>query len=204
MIDYSGSKTIEEHSVSTHYSPSKSQSRYNEFYAKKKKQKLKKYQLKRSNTDKYLPPNLRSPTNEKNDNMTNNSDANIKNYSIALKSPNALNNERNNTIYIRPPDTSRTLPPNSARSNTYQEMNAFALQHSSQLYTSAEKEMALKRIVGAIASDDHIYPTGVLPIYQTDGFTYEQRTHCMILTGGCVLSAMVIFVAILAFMGYSG
>eukprot|EP01083_Nonionella_stella_P274814 933072_1 len=191
--------------IASPYTPSKSQSRYNDFYAeKKKRQQMVKHQLKRKNTDKYLPPHLRPPSAQDNynDNEIINPGPTIKPYSIALKSPNAIydQHEQQKKVIIHKQNNTK---PNGT---TYQDIQALALQQANHLQTSSEKELALKRIVGAAATSNPLilHAPGTLPIYQTDGFSFEQRTQCMVITGGAVVSLMVTFVAILALMGYSG
>ena len=91
-------------------------------------------------------------------------------------------------------------------SPTYQELQVMAMWHAYNLRTSSDREIALKRIVGAQGPRVNpliLHPTGTLPLYQTDDFSYEQRTKCMAITGTAIVSVMVIFVAILTVMGYS-
>ena len=205
MINYSnGDIVITEKELSK--SPSmlsiSAKSKYNEFYDKKKQlQKLSKHDIE-SNAEKYLPPNLRSARN---------SESNTKSHPIALSPAYRENiddkkeeNEKHKIVI----HSAARLRDNDIELNspTYQELQVMAMQHAYNLRTSSDREIALKRIVGAQGSRVNpliLHPTGTLPLYQTDDFSYEQRTKCMAITGTAIVSVMVIFVAILTVMGYS-
>ena len=178
-------------SIRSNYSISRSKSKYNEMYEKKKqREKNFKHRIK-SNTEKYLPPSLRSPKKDENINENVNSVAKVKSYSIALKSPN--DNKEKNVI------------PNG--SPKYKDVQIYALKEASKLHTSSEREFRLKQIVGAVPqqiNENVTFYNGTLQIYETDTFSFESRTQCMIITAIFIVSFMVAFVAILAVMGYSG
>ena len=171
---------------------SKQKSRYNEFYDKKKRrEKLFKHRIK-SNAEKYFPPNLRKSNNKK--------PQNVGTYSIELESP----NQRQNKTEI---NNNNMNEEKKIGSPTYKELQIIAMEQASNLHTSSEKQLAMKKIVGAVSIRDnplvdHI--SGTLPIYQTDDWSFEQRTTCVIIVGICIITIFVTGITILGFMGYSG
>ena len=212
------------------FSPSlsKSQSRYNDVYRERKRGlALFKHQIS-PDSEKYLPPHLRSPSAttqksfrddypEENKHDHFEDEPKIKPYSIALKTPNQMiyaNKEpkvailsaskilRNIDQDIRRNDKFGVLSPqrpDTARSMTYQEKNIKGIATSWNLQTSSEREIALKRILGAqmVGKNPlHQSAIGTLRVYQTDDFSYEQRTSCIILTGLCLATLFVIFVIV--------
>lgn len=197
---------------------------------RKRRRALLKHQIS-PDSEKYLPPHLRSPSATTHRSHREHSvyrqegkyddeggeEPNIKPYSIALKTPNtmvyqreepkvailsATNILRNIDQDIRRNDKFGVLSPqrpDTARSITYQEKNDKARATAWKLHTSSEREIALKRILGAQTIERnplHQSAIGTLRVYQTDGFSYEQRTSCIIMTGLCLATLFVIFVIV--------
>ena len=189
---------------------SESAKTFNEFYAQKQERQNTFRRRVGVDADKYFPPNLRSPSNEKvadAENDDNHLDANVKLYSIALKSPNdivhnAKHNE-NEQDKIEILGSKNILSPLDTN-RSYQDIHQMAVQEANQVHTTSERGIKLKRIIGALPRKANPFvqlPNGTAPIYQTADFTWEQRTRCMIISGLFVFTLMLVFVALLIFAG---
>lgn len=169
--------------------------------AKKRREKALRYK-KQATSEKYLPPKFRSNTQHTSIADTNNS--------ASPTSSKPLQNDKLQVKVVAAEslhNLNLPAPVLLQSPSRHQDLEMAALQSALNLQTSSNKQIELKRKIGAAASSINRFiltPSGTAPLHQTESFSFRERTKLMVCTGVCVVAVMITFVAILAVMGYSG